>query len=105
MCNIKLMKLWVKMCNGKIFALIFNQTILEQILMLTGTLGAFHFIENMLLYPEFTKMSEDTQWLSTNIKPSIKYIDVNCTQGKCLILNCFSSSYVFSPLCVPFKSL
>lgn len=73
--------------------------------MLTSTLGAFDFVENMLLQPEFTKMSEDTQWPGTNIKLSIKYIDVNCTQGKSLILNWFSSSYVFSTLCIPFKSL
>lgn len=48
----------------------------------------------MLLHPEFTKMSEDTQWPGTNIKLSIKHIDVNCTRGKFLILNWFSSSYV-----------
>ena len=73
--------------------------------MLTGTLGAFDFTENMLLYPQSTKMSEDTQWPGTNIKLSIKYIDVNCTQGKFLILNWFPSSYVLSTLCILFKSL
>lgn len=50
-------------------------------------------------------MSEETQWPGTNIKLSIKYIDVNCTQGRSLILNCFFSSYVFSTLCIPFQSL
>lgn len=55
--------------------------------MLAGTLGAFDFIENMLLYPKFTKMSDHPQWPSTNIKSPIKCIDVNCTQAKSLILN------------------
>lgn len=61
-------------------------------------MGAFDFIENMLLHSEFTKMSEDTQWPSTNIKPSIKSIDVNCTQGKFLTLNWFSNKYGWSSL-------
>lgn len=42
---------------AKVLALIFNQTIYEKILMLTGTLGAFDFFENMLLHPKFTKMN------------------------------------------------
>lgn len=45
----------------KSFLLLFNQTILDQILMLTDNLGGFDFIGNKLLYSEFTKMSEDTQ--------------------------------------------
>lgn len=76
-----------KCAIAKVLALIFNQTIDEKILMLTSTLGAFDFIENMLLYPEFTKMSDYTQWPGTNIKSSIKYTDINCTQAKFFILN------------------
>lgn len=94
-----------KRAMAKVLALIFNQTIYEKILILTGTLGAFDVIENMLLYPEFTKMSDYTQWPGTNIKSSIKYIDINCTQVKFFILNWFSSSYVFNTLCISFKSL
>lgn len=114
-----------KCAMAKVLALIFNQTKYEKILMLTGTLrafdffenmllhpkftkmnfGAFDFFENMLLYPEFTNMSNHTQWPSTNIKASIKCINVNCTHAKFLILNCSSSSYVFNSLCISFKSL
>lgn len=47
--------------------------------MLTGTLGAFDVIANVLLCPRFTKMSEDLQWQSSNIKLPIKYRYVHCT--------------------------
>lgn len=46
-----------KCAMAKVLALIFNQTIYEKILMLTGTLRAFDFFENMLLHPKFTKMN------------------------------------------------
>lgn len=99
-------KNYVQKCAmAKVFAFIFNQTIYKKTLMLRGTSGAFDFIENMLLYPKFTKRSDYAQWPRTNIKLSIKCIDVNCTQGKFLILNWFSSAYVFSTLCISFKSL
>lgn len=79
-----------KRAMAKVLALIFNQVMYDKILMLTGALGAFYFIENMLLYPDFTKTSDYTQWPGTNIKSSIKCIDASSTQENFLILNWFS---------------
>lgn len=102
-CNTKFKNYVQKCAIAKVFALIFNLTIYEKILMPTGTL---HLILLKICYyipgsqKGLTMLNGPRLTLS-----SIKCINVNCAQGKFLILNWFSSSYVFSTLCISFKSL